>query len=229
MRVGILCAGDRELAPFLPLMAQEADSERALLRFHEGRMAGMEVAAVYSGVCKVNAAVAAQLLVDAYGCGVVINAGTAGAMDGSLKLFDTVVATETVYHDVSEHILTGFHPWMTEAVFRTDAGLLRAARRATEGLPQVHFGRMATGEAFITDAGREKINARLHPLCVDMESAAVAHVCHVNGIPFIAVRTMTDTPAQRGTGAFEENCARAAQITAELVCRMLEVLKEEYA
>ena len=229
MRVGILCAGDRELAPFLPLMAQEAVSERALLRFHEGRMAGMEVAAVYSGVCKVNAAVAAQLLVDAYGCGVVINAGTAGAMDGSLKLFDTVVATETVYHDVSEHILTGFHPWMTEAVFRTDAGLLRAARRATEGLPRVHFGRMATGEAFITDAGREEINARLHPLCVDMESAAVAHVCHVNGIPFIAVRTMTDTPAQRGTGAFEENCARAAQITAEFVCRMLEVLKEEYA
>ena len=228
MRVGILCAGDRELAPLLPLMVQEAVSERAMLTFHEGRMAGMEVMTVYSGVCKVNAAVAAQLLIDVYGCGAVINAGTAGAVDESLQLFDTVVATEAVYHDVAEHILTGFHPWLEEAVFHADAGLMRAARRAAEGLAQVRFGRMATGEAFITDAGRENINARLRPLCVDMETAAAAHVCHVNRVPFIAVRTMTDTPAQRGTAAFEENCARASQIAAEFVCRMLGVLKEEY-
>lgn len=100
---------------------------------------------------------------------------------------------------------------------------------AAEGLAQVRFGRMATGEAFITDAGREDINTRLRPLCVDMETAAVAHVCHVNCVPFIAVRTMTDTPAQRGTAAFEENCACASQIAAEFVCRMLGVLKEECA
>lgn len=227
MRVGILCAGDRELAPFLPLLQEDEVSDRAMLTFHEGRMAGMEVVAVYSGVCKVNAAVAAQLLIDVYGCGAVINAGTAGAMDESLRLFDTVVATEAVYHDVAEHILTGFHPWMAQAVFRADAGLLSVARGAATGLTHVRFGRMATGETFITDAGREDINARLRPLCVDMETAAVAHVCHVNRVPFIAVRTMTDTPAQRGTAAFEENCTRASRISAEFVGRMLGLLKEE--
>lgn len=226
MRIGILCAGDRELAPFLPLMAETAVSEKAMLTFHEGYLAGMEVVAVYSGVCKVNAAVAAQLLVDVYRCDAVINAGTAGAMDAGLRVFDTVVGTEAAYHDVAEHILTGFHPWMADGYFRADARLLTAARRAAEGLARVRFGRMVTGEQFIADEGREEINARFHPLSVDMETAAVAHVCHVNGVPFIAVRTMTDTADHRGTGAFEENCARASQITAEFVCRMLHVLKE---
>lgn len=229
MRVGILCAGDRELAPFLPMLRETSVREKAMLTFHEGRMAGMDVVALYSGVCKVNAAIAAQLLIDAYDCDAVINAGTAGAMDTGLRVFDTVVATEAVYHDVAEHILTGFHPWMADACFRTDAGLLMAARRAADGVQGVCFGRMVTGEQFITDMAREDINARFLPLSVDMETAAVAHVCYVNSVPFIAVRTMTDTPLQRGTEAFEANCDRASQMTAGFVYRMLNELREGIA
>lgn len=222
MKLGILCAGDRELAPFLPLLADEKKSHKAMLTIHEGQLAGCDVAMLYSGVCKVNAAVAAQLLIDEYHCCAIINAGTAGGMDTALDIFDTVVSTEIAYHDVEEHILTGFHPWLSEAFFRADAHLLAAARRAGGA----RFGRMVTGEQFITDEGRESINARFHPLSVDMESAAVAHVCYVNAVPFIAVRTLTDTPSHRGTGAFEENCTRASVITAEFVCRMLHILKE---
>ena len=223
MKIGILCAGDRELAPFLPLLAEARTSTKALLTVHEGRLAGVEVAALYSGVAKVNAAIAAQLLIRGYGCGAVINAGTAGAMDESLALFDTVVGTEYAHHDVAEHILTGFHPWLETAFFPADEGLLAAARRAGTA----RFGRMVTGEAFIADEGREGINARFRPLTADMESAAVAQVCHAWGASFLAVRTVTDAPAHSGVGAFEENCDRASAITADFVARMLTIWKEE--
>lgn len=226
MKLGILCAGDRELAPFLPMLTEVARSRKTLLTVYEGGLDGMDTAALYSGVCKVNAAIAAQVLIDGYGCDAIINAGTAGGMDKSLDLFDTVVGTEFVYHDVADHILTGFHPWLEESVFPADAALLTVARRAAEGLRHVRFGRMATGEAFITDDGREEINTRFHPLSVDMESAAAAHVCHAYGVPFLAIRTMTDTPAHRGLGAFEENCDRAAAVTADFVRRMIPLLKE---
>ena len=222
MKIGILCAGDRELAPFLPMMTGAVSGERAMLTIYEGKLAGVDVAALYSGVCKVNAAIAAQILISEYGCGAIINAGTAGAMDESLALFDTVVGTEYAHHDVAEHILTGFHPWLEKPFFSADEVLLAAARRAG----RARFGLMATGEAFITDEGREDIKTRLHPLTVDMESAAVAQVCHANSVPFIAVRTVTDTPFQRGVGAFEENCARASSVTADFVCSMLKILKE---
>ena len=77
----------------------------------------------------------------------------------------------------------------------------------------VRFGRMVTGEAFITDDGRQEINARFAPLTVDMESAAVAHVCHANGVPFLAIRTVTDN--------FELNCEKASAIAKDFTLALL--------
>ena len=50
-----------------------------------------------------------------------------------------------------------------------------------------------------------------------METASVAHVCYVNKIPYISVRTITDTVEQRGVGEFEKNCEKASQIAADIV------------
>ena len=50
-KIAIICASERELAPFLPLIENATISERAMLRIHEGRLNGFEVAAVYCGVC----------------------------------------------------------------------------------------------------------------------------------------------------------------------------------
>lgn len=227
MKIGILCAGDRELAPFLPHIENEITSEKAMLTVHEGTVHGMNIAALYSGVCKVNAAVAAQILIDHFHVDLIINAGTCGGMEPSLDLFDTVISTESAYHDVSENILTGFHPWMESVWFKSDAHLLSLAQSVADRMKAVHkivFGRTVSGEAFIEDAGREAINAQFHPMTVDMETAAVAHVCHVNRIPFISVRCITDTPARRGSGEFEKNCEKAAgiakDVTLALICKL---------
>ena len=110
MRVGIICAGDKELAPFLPMLDECKVTEKAMLKFHEGRINGMEIVALFSGVCKVNAAIATQILIDTYDVSVVINAGTAGGMDERLRVFDTVISTEVAYHDVAPQILTEFIP-----------------------------------------------------------------------------------------------------------------------
>ena len=115
-KIAIICASERELAPFLPLIENPTISERAMLRIHEGRLNGFEVAAVYCGVCKVNAAAAAQIMIDCYGADTVISAGASGGMAEDLQLFDTVVAAEACYHDVHERILTDYHPFMKTPV-----------------------------------------------------------------------------------------------------------------
>ncbi|MFQ7539400.1 MAG: hypothetical protein ACLRL6_19640 [Clostridium sp.] len=53
-----------------------------------------------------------------------------------------------------------------------------------------------------------------------METAAVAHVCYVNKLPFLAIRTITDTAEHKGIGNLK-NCAAASAISAEIVCAML--------
>ena len=222
MKVGILCAGDREVVPFVPMISEVCVSEKARLTVYEGRIEGVAVAALFSGVCRANAAIAAQILIDTYRCDVIVNAGTAGGMAASVGLLDVVVGVEAVYHDVEVDVLAEFCPPEALRVFHADEGLLALARKAAEGFERpVHFGRMATGEKFIEDDGREEINISLAPLSVDMETAAVAQVCWRNNIPFIAVRSITDTADHSGDGAFWQNLEAASQISADFVKQML--------
>ena len=202
IRVGIVCAGDEELAPFLPVINNCKITERALLKFYEGAIQGIEIVALYSGVCKVNAAIASQILIDVFGTNLIINSGTAGGMNPNLELFDTVISTEVCYHDVAPE-------------------RSKAAVKKIEPAGNVFWGRMVTGESFITDEGRQKINDEYAPFTVDMETASIAHVCYVNGIPFISIRCVTDTDVCRGICNFEENCAKASMIAKNITVALL--------
>ena len=226
MKVGIVCAGDREAAPFIPMISDVQTSQKAMLTFYEGTVEGVSVAALYSGVCKVNAAIAAQILIDIYQCDVILNVGTAGGIGAHVGVFDTIVSTEIAYHDVDPEILTEFHPWMKSVYFKADPQLLSIAEKAAACIRTgycIWFGRMVTGEKFIEDSQRSEINRIFAPLSVDMETAAVAHACYVNQKPFLAVRTITDTADHQAAASFEENCKRAAEISAEFVKTMLYV------
>ena len=145
-------------------------------------------------------------------------------MDPRLKIFDTVISTEVCYHDVAQDILTEFHPWMKSVFFEADQKLIELSKVAVEKtkLPgKVFWGRMVTGESFITEEGRQKINDEFAPLTVDMETACIAHVCYVNHIPFISVRCVTDTAEESGVSNFEENCAKASAIAKDTVVAIL--------
>ena len=224
-KIAIVCAGNTEFEPFLRGIPNAVITEKALLRFYEGTLCGVPIVALYSGVCKVNAAIAAQLLIDHFHVDAIINAGTAGGIDPAVQLFDTIVSTESAYHDVADDILTDFHPWMPSIWFPADAHLIDAARRAAQVCPHpVRFGRMVTGEQFITDDHRDEIIAGFAPLSTDMETAAFHHVCYANKIPLIAVRSITDTADHSGAAHFKQNCEQASNISAQVVMELLRQL-----
>lgn len=231
MRVGIICAGDREVAPFLPIIDGCQITEKAMLKFHEGQINGVDIVALFSGVCKVNAAIATQILIDTYGVNVIINAGAAGGMDNKLEIFDSVISTEVAYHDVAPNILTEFHPWLETVYFKADQELLNLTRQAVSKIDtvgKVYWGRMVTGEVFVADEGRQIINEQFAPLTVDMETASIAHVCYVNRIPFISIRSITDTATHSGTGHFEENCKKASIIAKDITVALLAELQNKH-
>lgn len=47
---------------------------------------------------------------------------------------------------------------------------------------------------------------------------------YVNQTPFVSVRTITDTFDHKGLAAFGQNCEKAAQLSADIVCAMLKAL-----
>lgn len=225
-KIGIICAGDIEVEPFLHHISNCIISEKAMLKFYEGAINGINVVALFCGICKVNAAIATQILIDSYHVNIVINTGTAGGMSDTLDIFDTVISTEAAYHDVDDNILTEFHPWAKSVYFPADNKLLEYSKKAVDNLEyKVFFGRMVTGEAFIEDSGRKVINEKYQPLSVDMETASIAHVCYVNKIPFIAIRTITDTATHSGAEHFEANCKQASSIAKDITLALLNEIK----
>jgi len=231
LKIGIICAGDRELEPFLSHIEKCKISEKAMLKVYEGTINGIDIVTLFCGVCKVNAAIATQILIDCYNVNSVINAGTCGGMVNDLDIFDTVISTEVAYHDVHDDVLTGFHPWMETVYFPANKRMLRLSKKAVANISndyKIVFGRMVTGEAFITEDGRDEINKKYAPLSVDMETGSIAHVCYVNRVPFIAIRAITDTPTHIGAENFDINCEKSSEIAKDIVLKLLKEMKLDY-
>ncbi len=145
---------------------------------------------------------------------------------------DVAISTEIAYHDVAAEVVTEFHPWLETVYFKADEALLAMSKNAVKKKQRqykVFWGQMVTGEAFITKEGRQRINEQFAPLTVDMETAAIAHVCHVNNIPFISIRSVTDTEAHSGAEYFEANCEKATVIARDITVALFNEMLVEYS
>lgn len=229
-KVGIIGAMSVELE----LLKSKLEENPAVTKvggmtFTEGKINGVSVVLVQSGVGKVNAALCAQRLILQFGCTHIINTGIAGAMASGLKVLDFVASTDAVYHDMDA---TGFGykkteiPQMKCSDFPADSNMLEAARAAFKEFPAEHklvFGRIATGDQFVSDKEKKSaIQETCSPACVEMEGAAVAHACWINEIPFVIIRCMSDMADDDGESIYSFNENEAASLSGSLVLSMLD-------
>lgn len=220
MRIGVIGPSEDEIMPFIIKISDKKVKSFAMLNFYSGKYENVAVVALYCGVCKVNAAIATQILIDKFSVTHIIVTGVAGGIDQNLKIGDTVISTEVAYHDVEEGILTEYHPWMETEYFQSNKNLIKICKHILSEnhfKQSVYFGKIVTGEAFISDSGRDVITAKYNPLCIDMETASIAHVCYVNHIPYIAIRSISDTKDESGIEVFKNNCVLAANNSIEIV------------
>lgn len=228
-KVGIIGAMSVELELLKSKLEENpAVTKAGGMTFTEGKINGISVVLVQSGVGKVNAALCAQRLILKFGCTHIINTGIAGAMASGLKVLDFVASTDAVYHDMDA---TGFGykkteiPQMKCSDFPADGKMLEAARFAFKEFPAEHklvFGRIATGDQFISDKEKKSaIQETCSPACVEMEGAAVAHACWINEIPFVIIRCMSDMADDDGESIYSFNENEAASLSGSLVLSML--------
>ena len=129
-----------------------------------------------------------------------ISTGCAGGLAPEPGVMGVVAAASTVYHDVwcGEGNAYGQVQGLP-ARFDADARLLAVARDLADD-PAVETpvccGLTCTGDKFITDPAELKavLGAFPEALAVDMESAAIAHACHLHNVPFLSFRVISDTP-----------------------------------
>jgi adenosylhomocysteine nucleosidase len=107
-------------------------------------------------------------------------------------------------------------------VYRGDGGLRGAALGADAGDLTVRAGQMLSSDAFV-DARLVGPVREQFPggLSTDMETTALAQVAHVYGVPFVAVRGISDLCGPAGADDFLTHVDDAAERSAAVVLGML--------
>lgn len=110
-----------------------------------------------------------------------LSAGFCGGLRPEAGLGDIVIASQVIRD-------TGSFP--------ADPLMLESASRAfkTIGYP-FHVGTILTVDAVVTPTGGRPGRAEPEILAVDMESAHLAEAAERHGIPFLAIRVVSDTPS----------------------------------
>lgn len=204
LKIGLVIADDMEYAPLLEIGGEEHSffgRDGHKFRFADGNRE-IELYAVCCGIGKVNAATAAMHLIDS-GCKIMLNTGLSGGMSGILR-GELTLCTRYVEYDFdltplgykkaekpSQQYIYEGDPILLDHF----AKLYKSARR----------GMAVTGDRFVSDfALREELCELFAPMSCDMETAAVASVCHMAGVPFFAIRRISDDAGADATVCYRE-------------------------
>lgn len=187
---------DKEFQRVRELLSGAEDIEVEGRRFVEGHIGDNEIVLLQCGIGKVNAAIGATELIDRFNPDAVVSTGVAGGADTSLNVQEVVVAAETCYHDVYCGADQAYGQIMgMPARFAADPQLLEKALSIDCGV-KIHSGLTVTGDWFVDS--REKMRSIIghfpEAKAVDMESAAIAHVCCQRKVPFVSFRIISDIP-----------------------------------
>ncbi len=179
----------KEQALILPLLSDATTVSSGSITYHRGFIGENEVAVMQCGIGKVNAAVGAVSLIDAFAPDLVINTGVAAGAGDEVAVMDMVIADRLVHHDfwcIGEewgHVPGSprFFPAKLPAIKETDG---------------VKVGLIASGELFISSKNEVDTIRGHFPdvMAIDMESAAIAQVCNLRGVPFMCMRVISDSP-----------------------------------
>jgi adenosylhomocysteine nucleosidase len=250
MPIGILCALPEELRLYRGEIGRAVSRRHGGMEVVQGTLDGRRVVLVESGIGKVNAASAATILLEHYGCDRLLLSGVAGALDPALSIGDVVVGTRVVQHDygrVTDDEVRAYQPgampipgasgrvgWSLRAdvlahVRAALAGAPLPGIRARSGdaphVPSVHFGAIATGDVFCaSERLREDLRRRFDALATDMESGAMVQVAERYGAGWLVVRAVSDLAGREGLVDFPVFLDDVAHTAAALVRRLVPVL-----
>ncbi|MEW6998204.1 5'-methylthioadenosine/S-adenosylhomocysteine nucleosidase [Colwelliaceae bacterium BS250] len=230
MKAGIIGAMEPEVAILKAKIINLSEQKFAGYTFFSGTIDGSEVVLVQSGIGKVASALATALMIDKFQPDYIVNTGSAGGFEQSLKVGDIVISSEVRHHDADVTAFgyeIGQLPGMP-AAFIPHPELVKAAQAGIDKLVGIKTltGLITTGDTFMTkddDIAKARHNFPTMA-AVEMEGAAIAQTCHQFNVPFVVIRSMSDIAGKESPTSFEEYLETASVNSSALVINMLNEL-----
>lgn len=230
-KIGIIVAMEEELEKVKNIASEIKEKKIFELNFLEGKISKKEIVIIKCGVGKVNAARVTQIMIDNFNVELIINVGAAGALNPNLDIGDVVIGTGLVQHDFditafghSKGFITG-----VGNIIYTESKIINKLQQAVQNIKdkayKVKTGVIASGDIFCTDINmKNKIYTKFNADCVEMEGAAIAQVCMLDKIPFVIIRSISDTPNGENAMVFDEFVHLASERCADILKSFLQIM-----
>ncbi|MEQ6099974.1 5'-methylthioadenosine/S-adenosylhomocysteine nucleosidase [Staphylococcus saccharolyticus] len=220
--IGITGAMEEEVTILKDKIVDLSEINVAHVKFYSGTLNNKEVVLTQSGIGKVNAAISTTLLIEKFSPNVIINTGSAGALDETLSVGDVLVSNAVTYHDANATAFgyeLGQIPQMPK-VYKSSSKLLDKTMQILE-LQDLNgkVGLIVSGDSFIgTTKQRQTIKSQFpEAMAVEMEATAIAQTCYQFKVPFIVTRAVSDLANGEAEMSFEEFLGNAAVSSSQTV------------
>lgn len=243
----ILGALDIEVELIRNALAKKEEQAFLGIKFYTGEIENRKIVVAATGVGKVNAAMATTLLIEHFRPREIISTGTAGAINPQLLFGDIVVATKTSQHDLGTSAKEGMiargvaNPATGEKnpiFFPANTRLMSIVDKAAKNVKpkpvkdgqgkrnlQIIKGVIISGDIFVSSpVKKEQLRGDFHADAVEREAAAIAQVCRQQGIPYIAIRSISDAGS---SDDFVKHGLSSAGQAAQLVLELIRYLDSQ--
>lgn len=194
--IGIIVALNSEAKTFKDIIENKTAVQLADKKGFVGKIDGKDVALFISGIGKVNAALTAQAVIDAYSPDYVINFGTAGGMNSNVEIMKYYIIDKCCQYDfdVSEldDVPIGY-------IQDYDGVFFDCYTKKTDFLPHA---KLASGDRFNNcQKDISTINSVIGCELRDMEGGAIGQVCMANNVKLVMIKGVSDVV---GSGTAQE-------------------------
>ena len=222
--IGIIGAMEEEVTILKRKLNDMNEINIAHVKFYVGTLNHKEVVLTQSGIGKVNASISTTLLIEKFNPEVVINTGSAGALDQTLSIGDILVSNHVLYHDANATAFGyeyGQIPQMPKT-YTTDT-LLKTMHVLEQQQLNGKVGMIVSGDSFI-GSSEQRQKKQQFPEAMAVEMEAIAQTCYQFKVPFIVTRAVSDLANGKADISFEEFLDKAALSSSETVSLLVESL-----
>lgn len=235
--LAVIGAMDEEVQLIKGCMTRKKEEVHAQTVVTTGKFKGTEIALAQSGIGKVNAAICTQMLIDLYDPSALIFTGVAGGLLPNMRACDIIIASHVVKYDMD---LTAFGRRHGEIpgrdrLIECDPSLIAKATQAFDAAfekeqeaPNLMLGTVASGDRFVQDKTMLRwLQREFAALATEMEGAAFGHTCHLSELPFVVIRSLSDTACDAAPGDFQGNLHRACQNSFHIIEKLIPLVAQK--
>ena len=221
--IGIMGAMPEEVSDIISLLTDKEEFQLGMRTYFVGKLNEIKTIVVFSRWGKVAAATTVSTLILKFNVSEIVFTGVAGAINPELNVGDIIIGKRLIQHDLDARpLMEEFEmPLLGLKYIKMQTKQLAIAEKAVTDLlngnqlittigatelqqfgiekPKLLIGDIASGDKFFANTKEKEELLKKLPdiLCVEMEGAAVAQVCHEYNIPFTILRTISDTADEK--------------------------------